>query len=95
MKRTWIAIAVFCLAGAMAAHATEGPAENLKLKDGSSLFIHEDGTGRMVDAHGKPMHMRDGVAMELLDGRMIMMKNKRMWVSYGPPGKGMTVMKTE
>ena len=49
----------------------------------------------MVDAHGKPMHMRDGVAMELLDGRMIMMKNKRMWVSYGPPGNGMTVMKTE
>ena len=95
MKKTWIAIALFCLAGSMAARATEAPAEQLKLKDGSSLFVHADGTGRMVDAHGKSMRMKDGVAMQAADGRMIMMKNKMIWVTYGPPGKGITVQKTD
>lgn len=31
------------------------------------LFLHPDGTGRMVDAHGKPMSMADGVEMQLKD----------------------------
>ena len=95
MKKTWIAIALFCLAGSMVAGAHEAPAEQVKLKDGSSLFVHADGTGRMVDVHGKAMRMKDGVAMQAVDGRMIMMKNKMIWVTYGPPGKGVTVQKTD
>jgi len=77
------------------ASAEEPPAEQLKLKDGSTLYLHADGTGRMVDQHGKPMSMTDGVEMETADGRVILMKNKRMWVRYGPPGKGRTVLRTD
>ena len=93
MRKTWIAIVLFCLTGCMQVPATEAPAEELALKDGSSLFIHPDGTGRMVDAHGKRMRMNDGVEMETADGRMIMMKNKMIWVTYGKGG--LTVQKVD
>lgn len=75
--------------------AEDPPVEQLKLKDGSTLYLHADGTGRMVDQHGKPMSMTDGVEMETADGRVILMKNKRVWVHYGPPGKGRTVQRTD
>ena len=58
MKKAWFGIVLFCLSACMAAPPTEAPAEELALKDGASLFIHPDGTSRMVDAHGKPMRMR-------------------------------------
>lgn len=70
------------------AAAEEGAAEKLDLKDGGTLFLHADGTSRMVDAHGKKMDMADGVEMELKDGRMMMMKNHKIWMRHGPPGKG-------
>ena len=99
MKKVLIGMA---LAGAIAAsaalHATgaaEPAGEKLELKGGAVLYLHPDGTGRMVDVHGKPMSMKDGKEMELMDGRMLMMKNKRVWVTYGPPGKGATVQKND
>ena len=49
----------------------------------------------MVDAHGKKVEMHDGEVMQLADGRTILMKNKKVWVSYGPPGKGGTVLKND
>jgi hypothetical protein len=94
MKKTLIAMALACLVGSLTAvYAAEPPADKLELKDGTMLFLHPDGTGRMVDEHGKPMSMADGVEMELKDGRMVMMKNKLVWITYGPPGKGTTVLK--
>jgi len=92
MKKTLIAMALAGMVGSLAAvHAA--PVEKLDLKDGTTLFLHEDGTSHMVDAHGEPMSMDDGVEMELKDGRTMMMKNKKIWVTYGPPGKGTTVLK--
>jgi len=49
--------------------------EPLKLKDGSYLFINEDGTMRMVDRQGKPVMMHDGVEMELEDGSVVVMEH--------------------
>jgi hypothetical protein len=78
-------IVLSCAMGTlMPSFAEEPPAEKMNLKDGSVLFLHPDGTGRMVDAHGKPMAMADGVAMETADGRMIMMKNKHACVIVPP-----------
>ena len=86
------AIILSCAVGSSApAFAEEPPADQLQLKDGSTLFLHPDGTGRMVDQHGKGMTMADGVVMETVDGRMIVMKNHRIWVRHGPPGKEHTV----
>lgn len=88
MKKTLIAMLLACSVGVMTAvYAAEPEAEKVELTDGSTLYLHPDGTGRMVDAHGKPMSMADGVEMELKDGRTVMMENKRVWFSYGPPGK--------
>ncbi len=56
----------------------------LELKDGSYVFISEDGTMRMTDRNGNPVTMRAGVEMELKDGDLIMMKNKRLWRSVNP-----------
>jgi hypothetical protein len=75
--------------------AEEPLAQTIQLKDGSTLYLHPDGTGRMIDQHGKPMSMADGVEMETKDGRIIMMDNKRVWVSYGPPGKGGVTQKID
>ena len=96
MKNALISMALASLLQAfVTAYAAEPPAEKLELKDGSMLFLHPDGTGRMVDKHGKPMPMNDGVEMELIDGRMLMMKNKRVWITYGPPGRQITIPKDD
>ena len=89
MKRM-IAASIFALslgAGTLAT-ADDAVAEKLELKDGGTLFMHNDGTSRMVDAHGRKMDMTDGEEMELKDGRMVMMKNHKVWMRHGAPGKG-------
>ncbi len=77
------------------ATAHETDPEKLELKDGGTLFLHSDGTSRMVDAHGKQMDMADGMEMELKDGRVILMKNKMVWMRHGTPGKGLEGMMKE
>ena len=88
MKKFLVAM---LLTGAMgtwsSVNAEEAMPEKLELKDGSTLFLHPDGTGRMVDAHGKKLEMTDGKEMELKDGQRVLMQNKKIWVRYGPPGK--------
>ena len=96
MKNVLRALILTCSLGAAClAYANEPRAEVLELKDGSILFLHPDGTGRMVDQHGKPIAMGDGIEMELGDGRTVVMMNKRVWMRYGPPGKGRRVLKTD
>lgn len=49
----------------------------------------------MVDHHGNRIVMKNGVEMELADGRLVEMKNKVIWITYGPPNKGGVIRKTE
>lgn len=87
MKNALLAITLTGLLGCTAVKpAGEPTPEKLELKDGSALYLHPDGTARMVDLHGRRIEMHDGVEMQLADGRTIMMKNKKVWVSYGPRG---------
>ncbi len=60
----------------MPCHQMDGP---MKLKDGSLLFVNNDGTMRMVDKTGQPITMKEGVEMELADGSVVMMQNKKVW----------------
>jgi hypothetical protein len=76
-------------------YASEPTEEKLELKDGSTLYLRSDGTSKMVDHHGNRMAMKDGVEMELADGRLVEMKNKVVWITYGPPTKGGVIRKTE
>ncbi len=84
-------LAAMLLTGALGtwsiANAEEAAPEKLELKDGGTLFLHPDGTGRMVDAHGKRMDMADSKEMELKDGQTVLMQNKKVWVRYGAPSK--------
>jgi len=95
MKPILIAAVMALIVSAGAAFAEEAVPETFELKDGSTLYVHPDGTHRMVDVHGKPMQMADGQEMELMDGRMVMMKNKKVWVTYGPPSRQRKVIKSE
>lgn len=96
MRNTLIAMILSCSVASLAAvQAAEPTAEKVELMDGATLYLHPDGTGRMVDAHGKPMSMADGVEMQTKDGRTVMMKNKKVWITYGPPGKGKTLLKAD
>ena len=88
---TILLMAACALSASIALAADEAPADKYQLKDGSTLYVHPDGTMRMVDAHGKAMSMHDGEEMALADGRLIMMKNNWVWITVGPPGKGMPV----
>lgn len=59
----------------------------LLLKDGSYVFISDDGTMRMTDRNGTPVTMKNGVEMELKNGDLIMMKGTRLWRHRPPKGK--------
>ena len=88
MKKLIFATVIACSMGALCAvHADEPAAEKLDLKNGGTLFLHPDGTSRMVDGHGKKIEMNDGKEMDLKDGHTILMQNKKVWVRYGPPSK--------
>lgn len=96
MRKTVCALAICGAVGFMTPAIAEEPlAQTLELKDGSTLYLHPDGTSRMIDQHGKPMKMSDRTEMETKDGRIIMMENKRIWVNYGPPGKGGVTQKID
>ncbi|MBK6659247.1 MAG: CopK family periplasmic copper-binding protein [Proteobacteria bacterium] len=94
MKKIILAIALGFLT-TTAVHAAEEAAEKIELKDGATLFLHPDGTSRMVDAHGKAMQMSDGKEMETADGKTIVMMNKKVWVRWGAPGKGGEMLKND
>ena len=89
MKSTILA-AVFAAALIpwIGASAEEAAAEKMELKNSGMLFVESDGTGRMVDAHGKQMDMAEGMEMEMKDDHVMMMKNKMVWMRHGAPGKG-------
>src|SRR3970282_1496054 len=79
-KLTYIVLLLSDISVSMAGYSAEQSEDcPLHLKDGSHLFIHDDGTMRMVDENGKPMEMKEGVEMELEDGTLIMMKDKKIW----------------
>ncbi|MDV3238660.1 MAG: CopK family periplasmic copper-binding protein [Gammaproteobacteria bacterium] len=78
MKTLLSTLLVFSLLGAPAL-ASDGAAEQVRLKDGSTLYVNEAGEMRMIDGRGNKMSMRDGVPMETEDGRVIMMKNNMLW----------------
>lgn len=88
-------VAVVLSTAMFAALAAEPAVDRYELKDGTTLYVEADGSMRMIDPHGKPMSMSDGVAMELKDGRTIMMKNRRVWIQVGPPGKGFSYVHKE
>ncbi len=96
MKKLLVATLLTGMMGTWAiANAEEAIPEKLELKDGSTLFLHPDGTSRMVDVHGKKMEMADGKEMEMKDGQMLIMQNKKIWVRYGVPGKQREHMKND
>lgn len=93
-KRLLITISA-CLIGVSLASYAEEPAEKLELKNGGMLYVHPDGTGRMVDQHGKRVEMLPGSEMTLKDGRLVMMKNKTIWIGIGSPGDGHMGLKND
>jgi hypothetical protein len=96
MKKLLAAIVLTGVMGSWSlANAEEATPEKLELKDGGTLYLHPDGTSRMVDAHGQKMEMADGKEMELKDGQTVLMQNKKVWVRYGPPSKQHEHMKND
>ncbi|NIQ14904.1 MAG: CopK family periplasmic copper-binding protein [Candidatus Dadabacteria bacterium] len=81
MRKLMLLPILFLSASAIAAGSATGlpVSEPLQLKDGSYLFIDNNDNMRMVDRYGEPIRMKDDVEMELKDGTLIMMKNKKVW----------------
>lgn len=72
-------VPLLLLVAVTGAMAEEEYPQSARLKDGSIVFIDNDGAMKMVDKRGNPMRMKDGVPMELEDGSVIMMKNHAIW----------------
>ena len=49
------------------------------LKDGTTLYVADNGRMRMFTAEGQRLHMKDGVTMETRDGKIIGMKEDLNW----------------
>ena len=82
-KLAYILFLLTALTASGAQSQEQQPAnEPLRLKDGTYLFISDDDTMRMTNKDGKPIEMKDSVEMELEDGTLIMMKNKKIWRHY-------------
>ncbi len=55
------------------------PAKRYELRDGTILIVDADSPMRMFNVYGDPVYMKDGVAMELKDGSVIVMKENVVW----------------
>lgn len=74
------AAAIVALAGPARAANTGAPAPGTyPLKDGTTLFVAENGRMRMFTAEGQRLHMKDGALMETRDGRFVAMKEDPNW----------------
>lgn len=78
---------LFLSASAIAADSAVGLpiGKPLQLKDGTYLFVAEINNMRMVNSVGEPFRMNNDVEMELLDGTIVIMKNKNVsrHIHYG------------
>lgn len=83
MKRLLLLTMILLASPAIVSGEEGAPAERVPLKDGNTLLVRADGTGRMIDHHGETVRMDDGVEMETEDGRIILMKNRKVWYLYG------------
>jgi hypothetical protein len=74
------AAAIATLAGPAGATTSAAPAPGTyALKDGTTLYVAENGRMRMFTAEGQRLHMKDGVTMETRDGRNFVMKEDLNW----------------
>lgn len=74
------AVALAATAAVASPAATSAPAPGTyALKDGTTLFVADNGRMRMFTAEGQRLHMNDGVTMETRDGRKILMKEDLNW----------------
>lgn len=64
------------LISTMSVGASEMMSESVRLKDGSHLYIRDDGAMRVTTENNKLITIKDGVELELVDGQLITMKNK-------------------
>jgi len=67
-----------CATGGQNAPASQ-PSQRYVLKDGNTLVVDPDGRMRMFAADGDRVYMKDGVAMELQDGTVVLMKENVVW----------------
>lgn len=49
------------------------------LKDGTTLYVAKNGGMRMFTADGHRLDMKDGIAMETREGKVIVMKEDLNW----------------
>ena len=74
-----ILLSLMLAVGVMGSVYAADDAQQIPLKDGSTLLVFKDGKMSMRDKNGRTMSMKDGVAMETKDGKKLMMKGNEVW----------------
>lgn len=67
-----------CATGGQSASGNQ-LSQRYALKDGNTLVVNADGRMRMFAPDGDRVYMKDGVAMELQDGTVVLMKENVVW----------------
>lgn len=52
--------------------------QSIQLKDGTTMHHYKDGKMSMEDKYGKVVYMKDGVAMQTIDGKTITMSGNEV-----------------
>ena len=79
-------LAVTACATTTGGAAPDPTSQRYVLKNGDVLLVDADGGMRMFDTTGDRVMMKDGVSMELGDGRVIVMKENVVWKSLRTRG---------
>jgi hypothetical protein len=79
LKKIILATATATLAMSAFAAADQTPQKAYQLKDGSTVYVFSDGKMGMEDKYGRAFMMREGHAMETVDGQKIVMKGSEVW----------------
>ena len=79
IKRALAALLTSLIAASAFAVDAETVSKQLELKDGSTVYIFEDGRMGMEDRFGRPFMMKEGHVMETKDGQKVMMMGSEVW----------------
>jgi Copper resistance protein K len=74
-------IALSLVTAALSAVAAGGDAaivQSIQLKDGTTMHHYKDGKMSMEDANGRIAYMKEGVAMQTVDGKTINMSGNEV-----------------
>ena len=79
LKKVLMIVAISSAAASAYAVDRTQVKQSIELKDGSTVYIFQDGKMGMEDKYGRATYMESGHVMETKDGKKIIMNGNEIW----------------